>query len=75
MSARDLLRQVQALPEAERQQFMEGLGTLRADTTEPATAMKAPDFSAYWSRLQALGMPALDAGQAQAFDQWLAGEA
>jgi hypothetical protein len=37
--------------------------------------MKALDFTAYWTRLQSLGLPALDATRTQAFDRWLAGEA
>lgn len=74
MSARDLLRQVQALPEAERQQFLEGVEALRKTQSAPKT-MKVPDFTAYWTRLQSLGLPALDATQTQAFDRWLAGEA
>jgi hypothetical protein len=74
MSARDLLRHVQALPEAERQQFLEGVEALRETQSAPKT-MKAPDFTAYWTRLQSLGLPALDAAQTQAFDRWLAGEA
>jgi hypothetical protein len=35
MSARDLLRQVQALPEAEREQFLEGVEALRGIQPAP----------------------------------------
>jgi hypothetical protein len=74
MSARDLLRQVQALPDAERQQFLEGVESLCEFVPSSAKTMKAPDFTAYWSRMKSLGMPEFDVTQTQAFDRWLGGD-
>ena len=74
MSARDLLLQVQALPDAERQQFLERVETLCSSLPAGAKTMKAPDFNAYWKRMEGLGMPEFDAKQTQAFDCWLGGE-